>query len=70
MLLDGRVLEFYKWDGEVKDLLQATRDVINETAEGWSREEKDQCLNETANSFKYAGALLRTMTGGAGGGHH
>lgn len=32
MLLDGKVLEFYKWESEVKELLQATRDTINEAS--------------------------------------
>ena len=52
MLLDNAVLEFYKWDGEVKDMLANVRDNLNEVAESWTREQKDRCLEETAKSFQ------------------
>ena len=42
------------------------RERINEGAEGWTREEKDKCLEETELSFKYSGALLREIAGGGG----
>ena len=37
MLLDGKELEFYKWDGDLKELLQGVKDDINEVAEEWVR---------------------------------
>lgn len=52
MLLDNAVLEFYKWDGEVKDMLANVRDNLNEVAESWTREQKDHCLEETQKSFQ------------------
>jgi heme oxygenase (biliverdin-producing, ferredoxin) len=61
MILDGAQLEFYKWDGDLKALLDATKGSLNDVAEGWSREEKDHCLEETEKSFQYSGALLRTI---------
>lgn len=85
MLLDGRVLDFYKWDGDVKELLQASRVRINQVrtvvprpptlraaplqlpaavqvAEGWTREQKDRCLEETPVTFQMAGPLLKSMS--------
>ena len=40
------------------ELLPALRTKIDEMAAGWSREEKDACLDQTANSFRYSGGLL------------
>ena len=34
---------------------------IDDVAEGWSREEKDVCLEETAKSFEMSGSLLRCI---------
>jgi len=61
MLLDGAELEFYKWDGELSDLLQGVKDSINEVAEEWTREQKDHCLEETEKSFKLSGSLMRLI---------
>lgn len=61
MILDRRELEFYKYETDYKVLLSGVRDKINAVAEGWSREEKDHCLQETEASFKYSGGLLRLV---------
>jgi heme oxygenase len=34
---------------------------LNDAAEGWSREEKDRCLEETSKSFQMSGQLLRLI---------
>ncbi|KAL3745135.1 hypothetical protein ACJRO7_014273 [Eucalyptus globulus] len=60
-LLDNKELEFYKWDGELPQLLQNVRDKLNKVAENWTREEKDHCLEETEKSFKYSGDILRLI---------
>jgi heme oxygenase len=65
--LEGWVGDFYKWDGDVKAMLNEVRARLNEAAEGWSREEKDACLNETPATFGASGELLRLI--GGGGGH-
>ena len=52
MCLDGAELEFYKYDGDLVELLESVRGNLNEVAEGWSKEEKDVCLTETMDSFK------------------
>eukprot|EP00793_Prasinoderma_coloniale_P001623 PRCOL_00003428-RA len=61
MVLDGKKLEFYSWEGVLKDHMDGVRGSINSMAEGWSEEEKTACLEETAPSFKYAGTLLRIL---------
>jgi hypothetical protein len=33
MILDGRELEFYKWDGELPELLAAVKSNLNKVAE-------------------------------------
>jgi heme oxygenase len=60
-LLDKKELEFYKWDGDLSQLLQNVREKLNKVAESWTREEKDHCLEETEKSFKYSGDLLRLI---------
>jgi hypothetical protein len=52
MILDGRTLEFYKYEGDYKPLLENVKDSLNRVAENWSRDQKDQCLEETETSFK------------------
>ncbi|XP_024393106.1 heme oxygenase 1, chloroplastic [Physcomitrium patens] len=61
MILDGRELEFYKWDGELSQLLGAVKENLNKVAEEWTRDEKNNCLKETENSFKYSGKILRLI---------
>ncbi len=52
MILDDTELNFYKWDGDVAALLDGVRVNINVMAEKWTPEQKERCLQETANSFK------------------
>eukprot|EP00897_Mesotaenium_endlicherianum_P008828 jgi/Mesen1/7974/ME000422S07127 len=61
MILDGRELEFYKYEGELSELLSQVKDKINEVSQDWGREQKDRCLDETELSFKYSGQLLRNI---------
>merc|ERR1719379_638032 len=63
MLLDGKKLQFYQWEGDVdRDLLPTLRGKIDAMAAGWTREEKDACLGATAESFQYGGALLQHIS--------
>lgn len=59
-LLDGRTLEFYKWGGvdPKAELLPTLRSKIDAVAEQWTREQKDMCLEETANTFRYGASML------------
>ncbi|CAI9293361.1 unnamed protein product [Lactuca saligna] len=60
-VLNGKELEFYKWDGDLSQLLQNVRDKLNVVAENWTREEKNHCLEETEKSFKFSGEILRLI---------
>ncbi|KAL0333905.1 UNVERIFIED_CONTAM: Heme oxygenase 1, chloroplastic [Sesamum angustifolium] len=60
-ILNGKELEFYKWEGDLSQLLQNVRDKLNRVAESWTREEKDHCLEETEKSFKFSGDILRLI---------
>ncbi|MCD7468352.1 Heme oxygenase 1 [Datura stramonium] len=60
-ILDKKELEFYKWDGELSQLLQNVREKLNKVAENWTREEKNHCLEETEKSFKFSGDILRLI---------
>ncbi|MCO5561270.1 hypothetical protein L7F22_014891 [Adiantum nelumboides] len=60
-VLGGHELEFYKWDGDLKEILAAVKEKLNKVAESWTREEKNRCLQETEKSFKYSGKLLRLI---------
>ncbi|KAA8523018.1 hypothetical protein F0562_009441 [Nyssa sinensis] len=57
-ILNKRELEFYKWDGDLSQLLQNSREKLNKVAESWNREEKDHCLEETEKSFNFSGDIL------------
>lgn len=59
MILDNKQLEFYKYESDVKELLNAVRDKINDVAEEWTREQKDKCLDETEKAFSYSSSLLK-----------
>lgn len=60
-ILNNKDLDFYKWDGDLSQLLQNVRDKLNKVAESWTREEKNHCLEETEKSFKYSGEILRLI---------
>ncbi|XP_060210051.1 heme oxygenase 1, chloroplastic isoform X1 [Lycium barbarum] len=64
-ILDKKELEFYKWHGDLSQLLQNVREKLNKVAEvkslNWTREEKNHCLEETEKSFKFSGEILRLI---------
>jgi heme oxygenase len=58
VLLGGHTLRFYQWEGDVKVLLDNVRKDIDVLASTWSEDERQQCLDETAATFRYGGSLL------------
>ncbi|MED6179881.1 Heme oxygenase 1 [Stylosanthes scabra] len=60
-LLNKKELEFYKWDGDLKQLLQNVREKLNKITEGWTEEEKNHCLAETEKTFEMSGEVLRLI---------
>jgi heme oxygenase len=59
--LDGWMGKFYQWEGTVSVLLNGVRDILNEMAEDWNEEEKRASMEETPETFKMAGSLMRLM---------
>lgn len=63
MLLGGRELAFYQWQGDVAVHLDKVRGSINGLAESWTDSQKAHCLQETEASFTYSGKLLGLIGG-------
>eukprot|EP00878_Enallax_costatus_P013978 GHUV01014617.1.p1 GENE.GHUV01014617.1~~GHUV01014617.1.p1 ORF type:complete len:184 (+),score=52.94 GHUV01014617.1:597-1148(+) len=61
-LLGGKELKFYQYSGDVNQLLDNVRSNLNDLAETWTRAQKDHCLKETADAFKWSGAVMACMT--------
>ena len=57
LLLGGTKLEFYKWEGNVRERMNATKQKIDSMALDWTSDERLACVEETANCFKFGGAL-------------
>ncbi|XP_058089059.1 probable inactive heme oxygenase 2, chloroplastic isoform X2 [Magnolia sinica] len=60
-LLEGREMEFCKWEGDVQELLKDMREKLNKLGEYWSRDEKNKCLREAAKSFRFSGQIIRLI---------
>ncbi|KAI3962083.1 hypothetical protein MKW92_051078 [Papaver armeniacum] len=60
-ILEGRELEFNRWDGEAPELLKAVRENLNKLGEHWTRDEKNKCLREAAKSFRFLGQIVRLI---------
>jgi len=57
LLLDGETLEFYRWGEDVNELKPRVKAQIEELAQQWSREERDNCINATPAAFRGGGAI-------------
>ena len=60
-LLEGKLLKFYQWEGDVKEMLESTKKAIDAIAVAWTPEEKRACVEETMACFKYGGSLMVYM---------
>ncbi|XP_050214609.1 probable inactive heme oxygenase 2, chloroplastic [Mercurialis annua] len=60
-LLEGRELEFYKWEGDEQELLKGVRENLNMLGEHWSRDVKNKCLKEATKSFRHMGQIVRLI---------
>lgn len=63
MLLGGRTLNFYKWEGDVKEMLSTVKAQIDDLASEWSQEQRQRSLDETRRAFQYSGSLLSPLRG-------
>ncbi|KAK1288167.1 hypothetical protein QJS10_CPB19g01668 [Acorus calamus] len=60
-LLEGKELEFYRWEGDMQEMMRDVREKLNMIGEHWSRDEKNRCLREAAKSFKFSGQIVRLI---------
>lgn len=60
-LLQGRELEFYKWEGNAEELFKGVREKLNMLGKHWGRDEKNRCLRETTKSLRYMGQIVRLI---------
>lgn len=60
-LLEGRELEFYRWEGDVPELMKDVREKLNMVGEHWCRDEKNRCLREATKSFRFLGQIVRLI---------
>ncbi|KAE8038156.1 hypothetical protein FH972_010692 [Carpinus fangiana] len=60
-LLEGRELEFYRWEGDVPELMKDVREKLNMLGEYWIRDEKNKCLKEATKSFRFLGQIVRLI---------
>nr|AVY91856.1 heme oxygenase 2 [Saccharum hybrid cultivar SP80-3280] len=60
-ILEGRELEFYKWDTDVELLLKDAREKLNELSKHWTRKDRNLCLKEAAKCFQYLGKMVRLI---------
>ncbi|KAA8528563.1 hypothetical protein F0562_035918 [Nyssa sinensis] len=60
-LLEGRELEFHRWDGDAAELLKGVREKLNVLGEHWSRDEKNKCLREATKAFRFLGQIVRLI---------
>ncbi|KAK8677601.1 hypothetical protein V6N13_143129 [Hibiscus sabdariffa] len=58
LLLEGRELELYKWEGDEQESLKGVREKLNLLGEHWSRDDRNKCLKEAAKSFKFLGQIV------------
>jgi len=63
LLLDKKILEFYKWDGDLDVIKHDVKTNIEALAVSWSKEEKAQCVDTTAAAFRFGGALNSYFSG-------
>ncbi|KAL6593711.1 hypothetical protein ACP70R_048612 [Stipagrostis hirtigluma subsp. patula] len=60
-ILEGRELEFYKWNADVELLLKDAREKLNELSKHWTRKDRNLCLKEAAKCFQYLGKMVRLI---------
>lgn len=60
-LLQGRELEFCRWEGEEEESLRLVREKLNALGEHWTRDEKNKCLKEATKAFRYLGQIVRLI---------
>ena len=65
LLLQGKTLEFYQWEGDLNEIKARTKGAIETMAASWSNEQRETCVGVTADTFRYAGAINKYLSGQA-----
>ena len=60
--LDGAELEFYKYNGDPKEIGVPLKNSINTIAESWDEESTTRSVNQTMECFKMAGGMMKCIT--------
>lgn len=69
LLLDKKELEFYKWDGDINKIKENVKGILEDMISKFTIEEKEDCINATADTFRYGGGLMSYLSGGKQMGH-
>lgn len=64
LLLEGKTLDFYKWDGDLNELKAKVKGEIEAMAAQWSDCERQECVDATAAAFQGGGAINGYLSGG------
>lgn len=54
-----------QWGENVNELKDRVKGEIEALAKGWSRDERDKCINATAGAFRGGGAINGYLYGGS-----
>ncbi|KAF9599876.1 hypothetical protein IFM89_001822 [Coptis chinensis] len=57
-LLEGRELEFCRWERDALELLKDVRDKLNNVGEHWPQDDKNKCLREATKAFRFLGQII------------
>jgi heme oxygenase (biliverdin-producing, ferredoxin) len=61
-ILDGAELDFYTYNGDVKELGDKVKEDLEAVAQSWTEEDRQRSVEQTPEAFKYSGALLKCIT--------
>lgn len=64
LLLDGRTLDFYKWEGDLNTIKSRVKDSIEAMSALWSDAEKQECVGATRAAFTGGGGINSYLLGG------
>jgi len=61
LLLDNKKLEFYKWQGNLNEMKSTVKLNIENMVGQWTQEEKNECVDATADVFRGSGMLNKYL---------
>jgi hypothetical protein len=66
LLLEGKTLAFYTWEGKLNDIKASVKANIEAMAASWTEEERAACVAATPAVFQKAGSINKYLAGAAG----